>query len=82
MAVEFAPRVRVNVVSPGAIDTDALRHFPERDQLLDGALERTPMRRLATPSDVAAAVDFLTSERAAAITGHTLVVDGGASLPA
>ena len=81
LAVELAPRrIRANVVSPGVVDTDALRHFPEHRRLLERGFERTPAGRLASPEDVAAAVDFLTSEKASMITGQTLVVDGGASL--
>ncbi len=83
LAVELAPRrIRVNVVSPGVVDTDALRHFPQRDEMLVEAAERTPAGRLVTTQDVADAVDFLTSETSSMITGHVLVVDGGASLPA
>ncbi len=79
LAVELGPRgIRVNVVSPGVVDTDALRHFPAREQMLAASLARTPLGRLATPEDVAATVDFLTSRRAAMITGQIVVVDGGA----
>jgi enoyl-[acyl-carrier protein] reductase III len=81
LAVELAPKgITVNVVSPGVVDTDALRYFPQREEMLQTAERKTPVRRLARPQDVAHAVDFLTSSRAAMITGHTLVVDGGASL--
>ncbi|MDQ3992414.1 MAG: SDR family oxidoreductase, partial [Actinomycetota bacterium] len=81
LAVELGPRgIRVNVVSPGVVDTDALRHFPARDEMLATAGAKTPLGRLATPQDVAATIDFLTSERAAMITGQTLVVDGGAGV--
>ena len=81
LAVELAPRgIRVNVVSPGVVDTDALRHFPARDAILEAARAKTPLARLATPEDVAAIVDFLTSPRSPMVTGHTLVVDGGAGL--
>lgn len=83
LAVELAGRgVRVNVVSPGVVETDALRHFAGRDELVREAVERTPVHRLTTPEDVADAVDFLTSARASMITGHVLVIDGGASLVA
>lgn len=81
LAVELGPRgVRVNVVSPGVVDTDALRHFPAREEMLGIARAKTPLGRLAAPHDVAATVDFLTSPRAGMITGQTIVVDGGAGV--
>jgi enoyl-[acyl-carrier protein] reductase III len=81
LAAELGPRgIRVNVVSPGVVDTDALRHFPARDEMLETARGRTPLGRLTTPEDVAEVVGFLTSERSAMVTGHTLVVDGGAGV--
>jgi NAD(P)-dependent dehydrogenase (short-subunit alcohol dehydrogenase family) len=72
--------IRVNAVSPGVVDTDALTHFPNRDELLRDAISRTPAGRLATPEDVAGCVSFLCSDAAAMIRGHILVVDGGAGL--
>ncbi|MDQ3962965.1 MAG: enoyl-[acyl-carrier-protein] reductase FabL [Actinomycetota bacterium] len=82
LAVELAPSIRVNAVSPGVVDTDALTHFPMRDEMLEHALRTTPKGRLVTPQDVAAAVGFLTSDRADMITGQTLVIDGGSSVVA
>jgi len=80
LAVELAARgVRVNAVSAGVVDTDALEHFPNREAMLElGA--RNPVGRLVTPEDVAAAVTFLCSPEAEMIRGQTLVVDGGYSL--
>ena len=80
LAVELAPRgIRVNAVSAGVVETGALEHFPNRDQMVAmGA--RNPVGRLVTPEDVAAAVTFLTSEDADMVRGQTLVVDGGWSL--
>jgi enoyl-[acyl-carrier protein] reductase III len=80
LAVELAPDVRVNCVAPGVVDTDALRDFPMREEMLSEAKTKTPAGRLVTPEDVARTVGFLVSERAAMITGQTVVVDGGASL--
>ena len=83
LAVELAPRgIRANVVSPGVVDTDALLHFPERENMLQRARELTPASRLVTPEDVAATVGFLVSRDASMITGQTVHIDGGASLVA
>jgi len=81
LAVELAPRgVRVNAVSAGLVDTEALDHFPNREQMLAAGRGRTPAGRLVEPRDVAEAVAFLCSPGAAMVCGHTLVVDGGFSL--
>jgi enoyl-[acyl-carrier protein] reductase III len=83
LAVELAPRgIRVNAVSAGVVDTEALDHFPNKEQMLKHGRERTPAGRLAEPEDLADAVAFLTSPQARMVCGHTLVVDGGFSLPA
>jgi len=83
LAVELAPRgIRVNAVSAGVIETAALDHFPNREQMIAAGLERTPAGRLVEPRDVAEAVCFLCSGAAEMVRGHTLVVDGGFSLPA
>ena len=81
LAVELASdSIRVNAVSPGVVDTDALRHFPMRDEMLSTARSHTPAGRLVTPEDVADAVMWLTSSESAMVTGQTIVIDGGASL--
>ncbi|SDY34302.1 enoyl-[acyl-carrier protein] reductase III [Evansella caseinilytica] len=81
LAVELAPyNIRVNAVSGGAVDTDALTHFPNREELLADAERRTPAGRIVEPDDLANAVMFLLSDNAAMICGQTIVVDGGISL--
>jgi enoyl-[acyl-carrier protein] reductase III len=81
LAVELAPRgIRANTVSAGLVDTEALDHFPNREQMLASALKRTPAGRMVTPRDIAEAVCFLCSPAADMVRGHTLVVDGGYSL--
>lgn len=81
LAAELGPcGVRVNAVSAGTVDTDALKHFPNREQLLEEAARRTPAGRLVTPQDVANAVIFLCTDLATMIQGQTLIVDGGYSI--
>lgn len=81
LAVELAPEgIRVNAVSPGVVDTGALKAFPMRDDMLEFQ-QKAPIADAITPEDVAETVMFLTSEAASKITGQTVVIDGGASLP-
>ena len=81
LAAEFAPEgLRINAVSAGTVDTDALLHFPNREELLDSALKRTPAGRLVHPQDVANVVIFLCTQYASMIHGQTLIVDGGYSI--
>jgi enoyl-[acyl-carrier protein] reductase III len=81
LAVELAPRgIRVNAVSGGVVETGALEHFPNREQMLEAARTRTPAGRMVEPGDVADAVVFLCSPEAEMIRGQTIVVDGGFSL--
>jgi enoyl-[acyl-carrier protein] reductase III len=78
LAQELGPRgVRVNVVSAGVVDTDALAYFPNRAEVLADFSRRTPAGPVLTPEDVAGAVYLLCLPEARMINGHTLVVDGG-----
>ncbi|MDX6369010.1 MAG: enoyl-[acyl-carrier protein] reductase [Gaiellaceae bacterium] len=81
LAVELAPRgIRVNAVSAGVVETEALDHFPNREQMIHAGKSRTPAGRLVEPDDVAGAVAFLCSDDAKMVCGHTLIIDGGYSL--
>jgi enoyl-[acyl-carrier protein] reductase III len=83
LAVELAERgIRVNAVSGGVVETGALDHFPNRDEMLAAARGRTPAGRMVSEDDIAGAVLFLCGPDAEMIRGQTIVVDGGFSLPA
>lgn len=78
LAQELGPRgIRVNAVSAGVVDTDALKYFPNREQLLAEYARRAPAGPVLTAENVADAVYLLCQPEAEMITGHTLVVDGG-----
>lgn len=81
LAQELGPRgIRVNAVSAGVVDTDALRFFPNREELLSSFAQRAPAGPVLTPQDVAGAVYLLCLPEAGMVTGHTMVVDGGYSI--
>jgi len=78
LAQELGPRgIRVNVVSAGVVDTDALAYFPNREVLLADFARRNPAGPKLTTDAVADAIYLLCLPEAAMINGHTLVVDGG-----
>jgi enoyl-[acyl-carrier protein] reductase III len=80
LAVELAAQnIVVNAVSGGLVETDALKHFPSRDEML-GSAARTPAGRMVEPEDIADVVAFLCTPAARMIRGQTIVVDGGYSL--
>ncbi|WP_236652297.1 SDR family NAD(P)-dependent oxidoreductase [Streptacidiphilus neutrinimicus] len=70
-----AQGIRVNAIAPGVIETDMIAPFPRES--LDEVAQRTPLGRLGTAEDVAAAALFLAGDEASFITGHVLAVDGG-----
>ena len=81
LAVELAPKgIRVNAVSAGVVETEALDYFPNRGEMVSWSQKRTPAGRLVEPRDIADAICFLCSPDAEMVRGHTLVVDGGFSL--
>lgn len=76
LAKELAARnVTVNAVAPGYIETDMTAVLPEK--VKEAALTQIPLKRMGKPEDIAETVAFLASDRAAYITGQTLLVDGG-----
>jgi NAD(P)-dependent dehydrogenase (short-subunit alcohol dehydrogenase family) len=79
-ATEFGHKgVRVNAVCPGSTDTQMIQDYHQGDPALIEAMKAvSPMRRLAEPSEIAAAVIWLCSDQASFVNGHALSVDGGA----
>ena len=82
LAVELAPRgILVNCVSGGVVMTEALNHFPNKDEMIAASEQSTPAGRMVTPEDIAKTVAFLCTEDAEMIVGQTIIVDGGMSIP-
>ena len=71
--------ISVNTISAGVVDTDALKHFPDRERMLEEQKRRSLLGRELTPDDVAAVAYLLCLPEAEAIRGQTIVVDAGYS---
>jgi 7-alpha-hydroxysteroid dehydrogenase len=82
LALELAPRVRVNAIGTGGVDTQALASVLQDDALRHEFVSRTPMARPGTPADIACAALYLASPASSWVTGSVLRVDGGAVVPA
>lgn len=81
LGVELMPKgIRVNGVSGGLVDTDALKSFPFFDIFKNEVLKRTPAGRIGKPEDIARVVAFLCSPESSWIVGQVLIADGGLSL--
>ncbi len=80
-ALELAPhRIRVNIIHPGWIDTPGERKFFTEEQIQEGG-KALPWKRLGRPDEVGKVVTFVASDDAEYMTGSTVAVDGGVSLP-
>ena len=83
LALELAPRgIRVNILTAGAVLTNAWKAMPNSDARIAETIRRTPAGRLVTAEEVAYGAQFLCSDAAAGIVGHTLVLDGGSGIMA
>jgi enoyl-[acyl-carrier protein] reductase III len=81
LAAELGPAgIRANVLTPGSVMTDAWKAMPEMEQRMKKTIERTPLGRLVTTEEIAATVQFLCSDASSAITGQSIMVDGGAGI--
>ena len=74
-AKELAPRIQVNAIAPGWVDTDINKDLPK--QLVEDETKKIYLKRFAKPEEIAKVILFLASDDASYITGSTLVVDGG-----
>jgi meso-butanediol dehydrogenase / (S,S)-butanediol dehydrogenase / diacetyl reductase len=81
IALEHAPLIRANSVSPGMVATGLTAVITDDDAFREVAEAGTPLGRIATPEEVASVIGFLCSDAAAYVTGQDLVVDGGVGLP-
>ncbi len=83
LAIDLAPRgIRVNILAPGAVATEAWKAIPSGDTVLEEASRRSPIGRLVTAEEVASAAQFLCSGAASGINGQTIIIDGGAGIAA
>jgi len=81
LAVEYGPHnIRVNCIAPGLIKTDFAKALWENPETLKRATSTTPLRRIGEPDEIAGAAVFLASAAGSFLTGHGLVVDGGATI--
>lgn len=81
LASELALKdIRVNILSPGSVETGAWDSMPDREKRIADTIHKTPLGRLVTPDEVALTAQFLCSDASSGIIGHTLVVDGGACI--
>jgi len=71
--------IRVNAVSGGPIDTDALKAFPNYEEVKAEVVKRSPLSRMGDATDLTGACSFLCSDAASWLTGQTIVIDGGTS---
>ncbi|GGL20461.1 beta-ketoacyl-ACP reductase [Sphaerisporangium melleum] len=79
LALELAPAIRVNCLIPGMIDTEEMRtrYRTAEPEHLASLLDEIPQRRIGSPDEMAAVLEFLLSEEARYITGQKIIVDGG-----
>ncbi|MEL0144270.1 MAG: SDR family oxidoreductase [Alphaproteobacteria bacterium] len=82
LAIELGPdNIRVNAVCPGLVKTDFARALWENPDFAEPRIAATPLRRLGEPEDIAGAAVFLASKAGQWMTGQTIVIDGGATVP-
>ncbi len=73
--------IRINAIAPGPVDTGLLHRMVEGKVPISAIAESTPMGRVAQPEEIAEAILWLCSDAASYVTGHTLAIDGGMTVP-
>ncbi len=81
-APELAPKIRINAIEVGGIETEALAHVLTDDAVRRQLVDNTPMRRVGQVDDIAAAVVYLASDASSFVTGKVFEIDGGVEHPA
>ena len=81
IAAEFAPKVRVNAISVGGVETEGLAMVLTNDAIREEFETNTPMRRPGQPEDIAAAALFLAAPASSWVTGKIFQIDGGTNAP-
>jgi NAD(P)-dependent dehydrogenase (short-subunit alcohol dehydrogenase family) len=80
-AIDYGPDIRINVLCPGPVDTpliwDSAAAFPDPSRAVSDVAQKTLMKRLGTPDDIARAALYLASDESAFVTGTSLTIDGG-----
>jgi NAD(P)-dependent dehydrogenase (short-subunit alcohol dehydrogenase family) len=80
-AIDYGPEIRINVLSPGPVDTpliwDSAAAFPDPARAVSDVAQKTLMKRLGSPDDIARAALYLASDESAFVTGTSLTIDGG-----
>jgi NAD(P)-dependent dehydrogenase (short-subunit alcohol dehydrogenase family) len=79
LAAELAPKIRVNGIAPSITDTPLAARLLNSDEKKRLNAERHPLKKIGTPADIAAGVEFLLSEKSSWVTGQIMHVDGGMS---
>lgn len=77
LALDWAPKVRVNCLAPGYVATELTTELQENEELRQSIEKRTPLDRFADPEEIAGPAVFLASDLASYATGETLAIDGG-----
>lgn len=79
LAAEFAPHIRINCIAPSLTDTQMASRLLSSEDRRKSIIQRNPMKRIGAAEDLAAMIEFLTSDESSWITGQVLAVDGGMS---